>query len=116
MNLSYAVDAFVLAEKAAAEALTKISNVQLKCLSANKGNLGVAYPGNGFATYSLRSTIPKSEIPKQVIERKDIFYVAGCFSYDTFSITRYSNFCMFYSPKVSKPESWNFCLIGNNAY
>ena len=116
MNLTYAINSFILPEKENANALAKISNAQYSCISGTRNNLGVAYPSSGFTTYTLRTTIAKSDITAQAIENKDVFYVAGCFSYETFNVARYSNFCMFYSPKVSKPEAWNFCIMGNTAY
>jgi hypothetical protein len=116
MNLTYAINGFILPEKDTANALAKITNVQYSCISGARNNLGVAYPSSGFSTYTLRTTIAKSAITAQAIESQNIFYVVGCFGYETFSIARYSNFCMFYSPKLSKPETWNFCAVGNTAY
>jgi hypothetical protein len=115
INLSYHAEPFVFTRRALARASVPMSDFIQHCIAGKKYAQGVAYPTNGFTTYSLTVKIAKERITKDVIERGDTLVVAGCFTYETFNMTRYSSFCMYFTPKESKPESWNFCNVGNNA-
>jgi hypothetical protein len=114
-NLSYLASAFILTAKEAAEGAARVNMIQEGCLSADRRNLGVAYPTTGFSAYTLRARIPKGQITKQVIDQGDNFLVSGCLSYETFGERRHSFFCMYYSSKLGRPENWNFCEVGNSA-
>jgi hypothetical protein len=115
LNLSYHADAFIVAPQDTTKASARVDAFIKTCSSMKQQNQGIAYPTTGFNAYSLHLHIAKERITKEVIERGDLFSVAGCFSYQTFNATHHSSFCMFFFPKTSKPESWNFCGNGNDA-
>jgi hypothetical protein len=110
-------------------------NVQAKVICSRVGdtkNAGVVYPSATSAMsvdtvkYSVDKNIaaslgisPNIPLPVDDIKAaKAVYFVIGCFSYDTLSITRYSSFCAFLNPAGGGKDisQWAFssCPVGND--
>jgi hypothetical protein len=86
----------------------------------------VAYPSPTFAftiDVGNPANIPASLIPilfSEVKDQRTVFFVSGCFSYETMNRTKYSTFCAFLNPAGGGKDitEWAFsaCPVGNADY
>jgi hypothetical protein len=80
----------------------------------------VVYPSTtiGFSIDTTKD--PALPIPVEEIKQQHaVYFVVGCFSYETVGRTRFSSFCAFLAPSAAKDfAEWGFnaCPVGNDDY